>query len=150
VTTQTLTLQVPGSAAPQGSKRHVGGGRMIESSPHVRKWRATVASHTLAAIVREERQGHGTWPATGPCRLTVTFHFPRPKHHYRTGKFATVLRAVAPARMQTGPDLDKLVRAIGDALTDACAILDDRQIDVIYAGKKWTEEDPYTSITVEG
>lgn len=147
--TQSLDVTVPGNAHPQGSKRHVGGGRMIEASPYVRAWRATVAAHTLGAIGPAERRGQGAWPATGPCTLYVTFHFPRPKHHYKTGKFAHVLRAVAPQRMQTGPDLDKLVRAIGDALTDACAILDDRQIDVIYAAKKWADGDPYTSIHLQ-
>lgn len=147
--TQTLAVHVPGNASPQGSKRHVGGGRLIESSPHLRAWRATVAAHTLGAIVREERGQRGTWPATGPCTLNVVFHFPRPKHHYRQGKFAHLLRTVAPRDMFIGPDLDKLVRAIGDALTDACAILDDRQINVIHAAKKWTEEGPYTSISLE-
>ena len=52
--------------------------------------------------------------------------------------------------MQTGPDLDKMVRAVGDALTLACLIVDDKQIYRIDALKAWTTGDPYTAITVNG
>lgn len=150
MTTHYLNVYVPGEAVPQGSKRHVGGGRMIEASARLRPWRATVARHVLSEIEHMEKK-HGTvFPFTGPVGLVVTFHFPRPKHHYRSGKFANMLRAVAPREMQVGPDLDKLVRAIGDALTDACAVVDDKQICLIRAAKKWTTEDPYTSIQLEG
>ena len=49
--------------------------------------------------------------------------------HYRSGRHADELRPSAP-RYHTGPpDLDKLQRAIGDALT-ATVIRDDRQIAV--------------------
>jgi hypothetical protein len=33
-----------GDPAPQGSKRHVGGGRLVESSKRVAPWRDTVLS----------------------------------------------------------------------------------------------------------
>lgn len=148
--TTKLSFDVPGIARPQGSKRHVGNGRMIESSSYVKAWRASVASHGIAAIVRQERQTGHRYPLTGPVAVDVVFHLPRPKHHYRTGRFAGTLRAVAPRLMQTGPDLDKLVRAVGDALTAACVVLDDRQIYKIHASKVWTSGDPYTAITVIG
>lgn len=147
---QHLLLHVPGLGVPQGSMRLVQGGkRMIHSNPQVRQWRATVASYAIAEIIHTERRGQAVWPATGPATLIATFHFPRPKHHYRTGKFASMLRGVAPREMSVGPDLDKLVRAIGDAMVDACVILDDRQINLIRAAKKWTEEAPYVSIQLE-
>lgn len=139
--TQVLHITIPGVAVPQGSMRSFGPGRVTHSNPQVRAWRATVAAHVIAEIVRHERQGQGAWPATGPTRLTVMFLFPRPRNHYRTGKFAHLLRKVAPVHMSVGPDLDKLVRAIGDALTDACAVVDDKQIDVIHAAKGWAAED---------
>lgn len=126
-----------------------GGRRMIHSNPQVRAWRATVAAHCIAEIIHTERRGQAQWPATGPCALVVTFHFPRPKHHYRQGKFAHLLRHVAPREMWVGPDLDKLVRAIGDALTDACVVVDDKQINVIRAAKKWTTEEPHAHIQLE-
>lgn len=147
--TQYLYLHVPGHPFPQGSKRHIGNGRMIEASAGLKKWRATITAHAIAETIRAERNG-GRWPATGPCTLIVTFHFPRPKHHYRTGKYAHLLRDVAPREMQVGPDLDKLVRAVGDAMTQGGVVVDDKQISVIRAAKKWTTEPPYTTIQFEG
>jgi len=38
-----IWFEVPGIPAPQGSKRHVGGGRMVESSRSLPEWRASVA-----------------------------------------------------------------------------------------------------------
>jgi crossover junction endodeoxyribonuclease RusA len=136
-----LEVTVPGVPVPQGSMRHVGGGRLIHSNRDLPAWRAQVSAHTIAAIVRSERQTPHRWPATGPVRLHVVFTFPRPKNHYRTGKYANLLRKVAPRYMQTGPDLDKLIRAIGDALVGACAIVDDKQICHITASKTWTPPD---------
>lgn len=149
---QILHVTVPGIARPQGSKRHVGGGRMIEASNYVAAWRAKVANHMIAAIIRDERQRGTRWPLTGPVHLQVAFYLPRPQNHYRAGKFAGMLRNVAPVEMQTGPDLDKLVRAIGDAMTAACVVVDDKQIHRINAVKAWAApgDDPFTAITIGG
>lgn len=147
--TQRLSVHVPGNAHPQGSKRHVGNGRMIEASPHLKAWRASIAAHVVAETIHSERRHEGHWPAGGPATLIVTFHFTRPRHHYRTGKYAGQLKPSAPREMQVGPDLDKLVRAVGDALKIGGALIDDRQISLIRAAKKWTTEPPYTSITLE-
>lgn len=147
-----LCLHVDGLAHPQGSKRHVGNGRIIESNPNIRKWRATLTAHAVAEIIHKERQG-ARYPLTGPATLIVAFHFPRPQYHYSRAKGREhQLLPSAPRLMQTGPDLDKLVRAVGDALTDAGAIVDDKQIQLIRAAKKWAGpgEDPYVSIQLEG
>ena len=101
-------VRVPGLPRPQGSKRHVGNGRMVESSPYVDPWRERVA---LAA-----RAAHGG-QLDGALHVTVCFSLPRPKGHYRTGRNAHLLRDGAPDYPTTRPDLDKLTRAILDALT---------------------------------
>src|SRR5690606_16868121 len=44
-----LELFVPGRPAPQGSKRHVGNGVMLESSKAVAAWRTTIAWHAAQA-----------------------------------------------------------------------------------------------------
>lgn len=152
MTTQYLNLHVPGLPIPQGSMRLVGGGRRMIHNKHneLMSWRASVAAHAIAEIIHTERRGQGVWPATGPCGLVVTFHIPRPKHHYRTGKFANLLRATAPREHQVKPDLDKLVRAVCDALVTACAVVDDSQICVLRAAKKWCTEPAYCSIQLEG
>lgn len=68
-------------------------------------------------------------PFLAPVRVDVDFIFPRPKSHYRTGKNAHILREDAPNYHTSTPDLDKLQRAIGDALTGS-VVRDDKQIAV--------------------
>lgn len=132
--------------------RLVGGGRrMVHSNRHLPAWRALVANHVLAAIIRTERHAGRRFPLIGAVDLSVTFNFNRPKNHYRTGRHAGSLRPAAPTYMQVGPDLDKLVRSIGDSLTSACAIVDDKQIHLIHAAKRWIDDPdagPFTTITL--
>ena len=52
----TLNFIIYGHARPQGSKRSLGSGRMVEASPHVKTWRQDVASAALEAI-----KEHGSW-----------------------------------------------------------------------------------------
>jgi crossover junction endodeoxyribonuclease RusA len=67
----------------------------------------------------------------GPVALTVVFRFPRPRSHYRTNG---QLRKNAPIRQDKRPDLDKLLRAVGDALSGS-VINDDSQISRVAASK---------------
>lgn len=118
------SFTVHGTPAPQGSKNQFG----AEANPRTRPWRAAVAAEAANAH-------HGPL-IDGPVHVTVTFAFVRPKAHYRTGRNAHLLRPDAPALMSTGPDLDKLQRAIGDALTGT-VLRDDRQIAQWTAIKAW-------------
>ena len=72
-----LSVIVHGVPGPQGSKRHVGNGRMIESSAKVKPWRDAV----VAAVGREMVRT-GWVQATGPVSLGITFFLARPKGHY--------------------------------------------------------------------
>lgn len=112
-------LFVPGDAAPQGSKSHVGGGRMIESCKAVGPWRERVA---LAA------HGHGFELLSGPVMVTLEFIRPRP--------VSTPKSRTPPAIKK--PDLDKLARAILDALT-GIAFSDDSQVTRLVADKRIAE-----------
>ena len=47
-----ITFEVYGQPAPQGSKRHVGGGRMIESSKAVAPWREAVKWAAIEAMTQ--------------------------------------------------------------------------------------------------
>lgn len=125
-------LFVPGDAAPQGSKRHVGHGRMIEASKKVGPWRERVA---LAA------HAHG-WtlaPSGVPIGVDLLFVRPRP--------VSTPKRRTPPATKK--PDLDKLERAILDALT-GIAYTDDSQVTDIHSHKRLAAigEQPGVRITV--
>ena len=122
---------VEGLPIPQGSKRHVGNGRMIESSAKLRPWRATVSKAVVAA----------NWPdhpiLTEAVRVVLTFVMPRPKYHYRTGQHSDDLKPNAPTHHTVPPDVDKLARAVLDALTDAGAWRDDAQVASLEAYKEY-------------
>lgn len=131
-----IEFTVPGVPAPQGNKTaYVRGGRAVlvegrrpEARQHFQSWRNAVAFNAAQAAAGEI--------LIGPVELDVRFFFPRPKSHYGQGRNATVVKQFAP-RVHTGkPDLDKLIRAIGDALTGA-AIKDDSQIAVVRAVKAY-------------
>ncbi|MGF0163132.1 RusA family crossover junction endodeoxyribonuclease [Streptomyces koyangensis] len=116
-----LTVTVYGLPAPQGSKRHVGHGRMVESSKHVAPWREAV----VWAMRREIARHSGWRPLTGPLDASMVFSFARPKGHFGTGRNAGVLKASAPSRPAVMPDLSKLARSTEDAITTARGYEDD-------------------------
>ena len=122
-------LFVPGLPAPQGSKKHVGHGVMVESSKRVKPWRATVT----AAIVEAGWQHDPI--LYGPVGVSLTFSFPRPQAHYGTGRNADRIKANAPDWHDKRPDVDKLCRAVLDALTESGAIRDDAQVVQLHAAK---------------
>lgn len=118
-----MMLFIPGSPAPQGSKRHIGGGRMIEASKRVRPWREVVRKAASAAVGSSP-------PMQGPVRVVLRFLLPRPKSHKDTS---------TPIGKRSG-DLDKLVRAVFDALTDAEVWIDDSQVTSLVATKVYVPE----------
>ncbi len=148
--TPSLTITAHGTPAGQGSKRHVGGGVMIESSKRLRPWREAVKHAALDAIAEWESRenGGGAWePLAGPVHVIVSIRVARPKAHYRTGRFASILRPDAPTYAPSTPDIDKAQRAVFDALTDAGVWRDDRQIVAVYATKVYGQ--PGATVYVE-
>ena len=125
----SLEVVVYGEAAPQGSKRHVGGGRMIESSKKVKPWRDDVRDAALKAI--EEHPG---WvPLDAPLLVSMVFTVRKPAS-------APKRRRTWPDRM---PDLSKLCRSTEDALTTAGAWKDDaRVVEYGRLAKVFPGEDP--------
>lgn len=119
-----IEITVYGSPAPQGSKRHVGGGVMIESSKKVAPWRQDVKA--AAELVRP------VTPLDCPLVLEVTFTLPKP--------------ASAPKRRRTfpmrTPDLSKLIRSTEDALTNAGIWKDDARVVTTIASKVYPGEHP--------
>lgn len=100
-----------GTPAPQGSKTSYGPGRMVESSPYVKPWRD---------LIRAEAQRAHEGPAiAGAVDVKIRFWMPRPKSHYGTGRNADRIRPqYVDAEHITKPDLDKLARAVLDAITE--------------------------------
>jgi crossover junction endodeoxyribonuclease RusA len=110
---------------PQGSKRHVGNGRLVEASKELKPWRTAVANAVFRAWMEtgDDRQ------FTGPVEVRATFYLPRPK---------TVKRLLP----SVPPDLDKLCRSLGDALSIDCRALADDSLIVKWDVTKLYAEDP--------
>ena len=113
--------------APQGSKKHIGRGVMIESSKKVKPWRQDVK---FAAIENKTAD----WDTSVLMSLSVVFMFQRPKSHY----LKSGLRSCAPyyCTSASNGDLDKLLRSTNDAMTGVL-FDDDRQVVSINAIKRY-------------
>lgn len=122
MTREELYFSAFGTPRPQGSKRYVGNGRFIEASD-VMPWRKAIAEAVQLAFqaTGDER------PFTAPVVVYATFFLPRPKSVKRI--FPTV-----------PPDLDKLLRGLGDGLSINCkAIADDSLIVKWVASKVYAD-----------
>jgi Holliday junction resolvase RusA-like endonuclease len=119
-----MHIRVYGDPAPQGSKTaRVVNGHVVmwESSKKLPGWRESVVMAAKVAFMERERQ-----QILGPVSLHCTFFMPRPK-------------SVSRKYPNTAPDLDKLLRGIGDALQVAGVISNDGQIVAITAKKVYSE-----------
>lgn len=136
--TRTLSIQVNGIPAPQGSKRHVGRGILIESSKKVKPWREDVRAAAIDAA------GDGWEPLEGAVEVWVTFYLPQPK--------TLPKRVYFPIKR---PDLDKLARSTMDALTSAGIYIDDSRVTDLHILKRYAGRSelgmkvPGAAITVE-
>lgn len=120
MTEPILVITVLGQPAPQGSKRYVGRGIMVESSKALAPWREAVKYAAIRALHRcgcmREPCEHCK-PLDEPLIVEFCFTLARPKSAPRS--------RVHPDRM---PDLSKLIRAAEDACTDAGVWVDDARI----------------------
>jgi len=125
---EPLQFFVSGHPRGQGSKRHVGGGRLVESSKDLAPWRKAIAEEARAALGELEL-------FSGPVRVQAVFWFQRPASHYGTGRNAGNLKASAPRFRDSLPDVDKLARALLDGLVIGGVLRDDRLVVQLWAEK---------------
>jgi crossover junction endodeoxyribonuclease RusA len=135
---------VPGRPRPQGSMKFVKSKKTGKSVPitnqKLEAWRADIKHFAIETV--------GDRMTRGGCSVTMIFLFARPKSHYYHRKSGDVLRDDAPERMLKTPDIDKLIRAVLDALTGV-VFTDDCEVDTIGAVKKWGAREGI-EITVRG
>jgi crossover junction endodeoxyribonuclease RusA len=113
-----ITFFAAGTPAPQGSKRHIGLGVMIESSKKLKPWRLGVS-----AIAMQEMKRKGLSLCKGACAVELRFIMPRPKAIKNT------------ARHSKRPDIDKLSRGVLDALTHV--VYEDDSLVCELVASKW-------------
>ena len=117
-----MIFEVLGLPQPQGSARafvnpRTGRPIITSDNKNLKPWRQDVRE--VAHLCWGGRPAHA-----GAIWLGLLFRFPRPASHFG----AHGLRPSAPASMTVRPDLDKLVRAVQDALRDAGVYRDDAQV----------------------
>lgn len=125
-----VSITVIGEPAPQGSKRHVGKGHMIESSAKVKPWREAVAW-----AAKRDMKGGDLFE--GPLHVVVTFHMPQTTKDVRRGLVHVIGRN----------DLEKLLRSTFDAMT-GIVWRDDAQVAIVEARKQWAQSAPGADISV--
>ena len=129
-----LFVFVPGKPAPQGSKRALGPGVMIESSKYVKPWRADIRE---AVRTEWERYGPGG-VVDEPLTVELMFRMPRP---------ASTPKSYTPYAIKR-PDVDKLVRAVLDAISSAGVWADDSRVVELYASKCLAEADEPPGVSI--
>lgn len=85
-------------------------------------------------------------PFEQPLRVDMVFYFSRPKSHYRTGKYAHILKDDAPEYHTSRNDIDNIQKFVFDALNKVFW-KDDSCISAVYAIKKY-DDNPRTEITI--
>jgi crossover junction endodeoxyribonuclease RusA len=133
-----IQLSVPGVPVPKGSLKHVGRGRLVEQT-NVKPWMSRIRAAALRHVFGMELP-----VIDAACRVSLTFWFPRP---------ASAKNRLYPHLRSTG-DLDKLVRAVLDALQPSGhtpgILADDSLVVQLRAGKEYVEEGvPRVEITIE-
>lgn len=141
-----MQFKVVGTPAPQGSKRaftnkKTGRARVVEASSKVKPWRADVRAAAEAAIEGDPGE---LWEA--PVSVSLKFYMPRPKSHYGSGRNAGVVKESAPLFPASIPDVDKLARAVLDALTGV-VFADDKTVVRLSASKLYATSRPGLSVT---
>lgn len=126
---RVVSFFAEGVAAPEGSHRYVGyrGGRPVvaHDNPRLAGWRTIVAR-----AANDAARSAGWAPQyDGPVAVQAHFYLPHPK------------RPRFPDRAATKPDLDKLARAVGDALAAPGGILlEDSRIVTWVLTKRWASD----------
>lgn len=109
-----INFFVDGQPIPQGSMKVINGYVIHSQGSALAAWRSAIALSAKAA---------GAKPHNEPVEIDLVFYMARP-------------RTVTRSEPSVAPDLDKLIRAVLDALT-AIAYRDDGQVTRITATKEY-------------
>jgi Holliday junction resolvase RusA-like endonuclease len=126
-----VSFSITGDPASQGSHAIMNGRIVQVNSKKHKAWRTAIINEVIATLPAD-------WvPIDGPCELNVMFLMPKPV-------------SVKRSSPSVAPDLDKLIRSVGDALAIAGVYTDDSRITRISARKVYALGiEPGATITVK-
>jgi crossover junction endodeoxyribonuclease RusA len=138
-----VRLVVPGE--PVALQRH-----------RVRRTPQGIRSYSPAANVEYAERVRVAWLQAGrpsfdpgePLTLSAYFWLPRPKSHYRTGRYMSMLREDAPQSPVGKPDVDNFVKAVLDA-GSGCIWADDAQVVCLSGVAKCYADDQGTRAVID-
>ena len=139
-----ITFTVQGTPKPQGSHNVGRNGRLYEANAGTMPWRQ--------AVMHAARTAYKGEAISGPVSVVLTFSFSRPLTHYKAaglGGRARTVRPTAPSLHSVKPDIDKLARAVLDALTQSGILSDDSRVSILTAHKVYCDDaKPFAHIVV--
>jgi crossover junction endodeoxyribonuclease RusA len=129
-----IDIFVEGNPKPQSRPRvSVRGGRAMAynaDSKEMQAWKKALDAE-LAGIPDRGLDG--------PVEVTLHFHLPRPRSHYRAGKFSHLLKDSAPGDHQSRCDIDNISKVVLDKITRSGYWIDDRCVISLRATKRWSD-----------
>ena len=132
MTARQVGFWAGGVPIPQGSKR-IGRNRatnkpvLIDDNKKLDPWRDWVAVNA-----RQGMQGQAAFDC--PVLVDLAFYMPRPGYHFTKGG---ELRDDAPVWCAVPPDIDKLERAVFDAMTAARVWVDDSRAVMVHKSQRY-------------
>ena len=136
-----IQFWVHGVPAPKGSARaffvkNLGRSVITNANAKTKPWEQAIRAAAIES---------GCTPELGAVTVEAEFYFPRPKGHFG----ARGLKDSAPRENTKKPDVDKLVRALLDALTGQ-AFVDDAQVIQVTGRKHYCPSNggPGASVTI--
>lgn len=131
-----------GQPRPRASTFRNGGRPRIFDPGTAENWKSLIAYEAKAF------EAH--FPIEGPIGIAIDFSFARPKVHFRVLRgILAGLKLTAPTWKEAKPDIDNLLKAVMDALTQVGAWRDDAQVCEATVRKRFTEEKQGAQITIE-
>mgnify|MGYP003626039206 FL=1 len=137
----TITAHIIGTPKPQPRVKAFsrGGHAGVYTPKTADEWKSAIADQMCECA---------NLAIDGAVRVTMCFYMQRPKSHFRTGKYAHILKDTAPKHHTSKPDGDNLAKGVMDALTDIQVWKDDAQVVYLGITKFWEESEPGMSLVI--
>ena len=136
-------MEIPGNPIPQQRHRHFKFGTYDPCKKDKEQ-------NLIKSLINYNyHKSYNHLPRLNAINLNIKFYMKRPKSHYRTGKYAGLVKDQWQKIHHTKkPDIDNLIKFSLDALSGQNGFfLDDNQIVIIYAEKIYSDK-PRTEIMI--